>query len=90
MIAACLAPCGVKGPDQTIEPRREWNRHSPMTLTANHVKHANSSVNSEDRGYQYDAARNLNYRTNSGVLGTFTVDGKNQLINAPNPDSTAI
>ena len=40
---------------------------------------ANSSVNSEDRGYTYDPAWNLNYRTNNGSLQTFTVDGKNQL-----------
>ena len=43
---------------------------------------ANSSINSEDRGYTYDAAWNLNWRTNSGVLQKFSVDGKNQLTNA--------
>jgi len=35
------------------------------------------SVNSEDRGYFYDAAWNLNRRTNNGA--TLTVDSKNQL-----------
>ena len=43
---------------------------------------ADSSLNSEDRGYTYDAAWNLNYRTNNGTLQTFKVDGKNQLTNA--------
>jgi len=32
------------------------------------LKVADSSVNSEDRGYKYDAAWNLNYRTNNGTL----------------------
>ena len=42
-----------------------------------------SSVAAQDRGYTYDAAWNLNFRTNNGVLGTFSVDGKNQLTSAP-------
>jgi RHS repeat-associated protein len=46
------------------------------------LKIANSSVNSEDRGYTYDTAWNLNYRTNNGTLQTFKVDGLNQLTNA--------
>jgi RHS repeat-associated protein len=45
------------------------------------LKVADSSVNTEDRGYTYDSAWNLNYRTNNGVLTTFTVDNKNQLTN---------
>jgi len=44
---------------------------------------ADSSVNSEDRGYSYDAAWNLNYRTSNGSLQTFNVDGKNQLTTTP-------
>jgi RHS repeat-associated protein len=40
---------------------------------------ADSSVNTEDRGYSYDAAWNLNRRTNNGATSTFTVDVKNQL-----------
>lgn len=43
---------------------------------------ANSTTDSEDRGYTYDTAWNLNYRTNNGSLSTFTVDGKNQLTSA--------
>ena len=35
------------------------------------LKVANSSTTSEDRGYAYDAAWNLNYRTNNGARGTF-------------------
>ncbi len=46
------------------------------------LKVADSSVNTEDRGYLYDAAWNLNDRTNNGLLSTFTVDPKNQLTNA--------
>ena len=47
------------------------------------LKVADSSVNSEDRGYLYDAAWNLNKVTNNGVVGTFTVDNKNQLTQDP-------
>jgi RHS repeat-associated protein len=46
------------------------------------LKVANSSVNAEDRGYLYDAAWNLNYRTNNTTMYTFKVDNKNQLTNA--------
>src|SRR5437867_2663310 len=47
------------------------------------LKIADSSVNTEDRGYTYDAAWNLNYRTNNGTSQNFKVDNKNQLTNAP-------
>jgi len=40
---------------------------------------ADSTVASEDRNYGYDAAWNLNKRTNNTTVYTFTVDGKNQL-----------
>src|SRR5207244_4058560 len=40
---------------------------------------ADSTVASEDRGYLYDAAWNLNVRTNNGVTSTFVVDNKNQI-----------
>ena len=43
---------------------------------------ADSTVASEERGYLYDAAWNLNKRTNNLAVYTFTVDGKNQLTNA--------
>ncbi len=43
------------------------------------LKVANSSVNTEDCGYNYDAAWNLHYRTKNGVLSSATVDGKNQM-----------
>ena len=36
-------------------------------------------MNTEDRGYAYDKAWNVNYRTNNGTPTTFSVDGKNQL-----------
>ncbi len=36
----------------------------------------------EDRRYVYDAAWNLNFRTNNTTLNTFKVDSKNQLTNA--------
>ena len=45
------------------------------------LKIADSSVNTEDRRYVYDAAWNLNYRTNNTTTYTFNVDGKNQLTN---------
>jgi len=44
---------------------------------------ADSSVDSEDLGYYYDSAWNLNRHTNSGGVDTFLVDNKNQLTNAP-------
>src|SRR5205807_8410152 len=44
---------------------------------------ADSVTNTEDRGYFYDAAWNLNRRTNNGASSTFTVDTKNELTNAP-------
>ncbi len=47
------------------------------------LKAADSSVNSEDRGYLYDAAWNLNQRTNNGLVGNYTVDNKNQLVTDP-------
>ncbi len=46
------------------------------------LKIADSSVPTEDRGYTYDTAWNLNYRTNNGSLSTFLVDNKNQLTNS--------
>ncbi len=46
------------------------------------LTNADSSVNGEGRGYAYDSAWNLSFRTNNGALVTFLVDGKNQLTNA--------
>jgi RHS repeat-associated protein len=43
------------------------------------LKGADSTVNTEDRGYLYDAAWNLSKRTNNGTTSTFTVDTKNEL-----------
>ena len=43
------------------------------------LKVADSTVASEDRGYLYDGAWNLNVRTNNGATTTFNVDVKNQL-----------
>jgi RHS repeat-associated protein len=40
---------------------------------------ADSTVAAEDRGYMYDAAFNLNTRTNNTTPTTFAVDAKNQL-----------
>jgi RHS repeat-associated protein len=45
---------------------------------------ADSSVNTEDRGYTYDPAWNLNWRTNNGSAGSFTVDNKNEISGACN------
>src|SRR5439155_6584144 len=44
---------------------------------------ADSTVASEDRGYLYDAAWNLNVRTNNGATSTFVVDNKNQIFSGP-------
>ena len=40
---------------------------------------ADSTVPTEDRGYLYDAAWNLNDRTNNGAITAFAVDTDNQL-----------
>ena len=49
------------------------------------LKVADSATASEDRGYAYDTAWNLNYRTNDAALNTFIVKGKIELTNAPSP-----
>ena len=46
------------------------------------MKVADSSVGSEDRGYTYDAAWNLNYRTNDATAHSFYPNVKNELTNA--------
>jgi YD repeat-containing protein len=43
------------------------------------LKAATSTTSSENRGYLYDAAWNLNILTNNGTTKTYSVDGKNQL-----------
>jgi RHS repeat-associated protein len=48
------------------------------------LKVADSSVNTEDRGYFYDAAWNLNRLTNNSTSSSFSVDAKNQLTADPN------
>ncbi len=45
------------------------------------LKVADSSTNSEDRGYAYDAAWNLNWLTNWGTTAQYSVDVKNELTN---------
>jgi RHS repeat-associated protein len=42
---------------------------------------ADSSVNTEDYGYTYDAAWNLNWRTNNGSTTAFSVNGLNEVTN---------
>ena len=48
------------------------------------LKVADSSVASQDCGYTYDLAWNLNYRTNSAGVTTFSVNSKNELTSGPN------
>ena len=48
------------------------------------VKVGTSTTSSENRGYAYDAAWNLNYLTNNGVTTTYSVDSRNQLTAVPN------
>jgi len=50
------------------------------------LKVADSSVNTEDYGYFYDSAWNVNFRTNNGGVTIFQVNPKNELTNhsAPN------
>jgi len=54
------------------------------------LKVAASSLSTENRGYTYDAAWNLNRRTNNGATSAFVVDTKDELTNAPSPVGTAI
>jgi RHS repeat-associated protein len=49
--------------------------HDPLSQLTT----ATSSVSSENRGYLYDNAWNLNSRTNNGSTASFAVDSKNQL-----------
>jgi RHS repeat-associated protein len=51
---------------------------------------ADSSVNSEDRGFYYDSAWNLSRRTNNGVSSTFSVNSLNELSTAPTPVGASI
>src|SRR2546428_7198869 len=58
----------------------------PDNSTANYtydnigqLKVADSSIATEDRGYLYDAAWNLNQRTNNGATTAFNVNVKNEL-----------
>ena len=43
------------------------------------LKVANSSLNTEDRGYACDAAWNIAYRTNNGVCTYYSVNGLNEV-----------
>lgn len=47
------------------------------------LKIADSATASEDRGYTYDAAWNLNYRTNNTTTSTFAVNNLNELTSGP-------
>jgi hypothetical protein len=65
--------------------QQSFNAGSTVNYTYDKIgqlKFADSATASEDRGYAYDTAWNLHYRTNNGTLQTFTVDGKNELTNA--------
>jgi len=52
------------------------------------LTNADCSVATEDRGYFYDKAWNLNRRTNNGAVSTFTVDAKSQLQTAAGANCT--
>ena len=54
------------------------------------LKVADSSVNTEDRGYTYDAAWNVNWVTNNGTAGQYTVNSLNELTAAPSPTGSQI
>ena len=45
-------------------------------------------MNTEDRGYAYDAAWNLNWRTNGTTPSQFNVNSLNELTSAPKPVGT--
>jgi RHS repeat-associated protein len=47
------------------------------------LKASASSTSSDDRGYLYDAAWNLSWRTNNGTASQFEVNVKNELTNEP-------
>jgi RHS repeat-associated protein len=61
---------------------------SYVSFTYDNISQLKTAVGSggqstENLGYLYDTAWNLNKRTNNGVVSTFIVDNKNQLTNAP-------
>ncbi len=68
---------------RTNETRKDGSSLAFKYDNIGQLKVADSSVNSEDRGYLYDAAWNLNKRTNNGAAFTFAVDSKNQLTSDP-------
>ena len=77
-----LAPAGNQRTRQTFT---DGATHDYTYDPIGQLKIAGSSVAAEDRGYSYDTAWNVKYRTNSGTLQTFSVDSKNQLTSAPWP-----
>ena len=67
------------GNQRTQQTFADASTHGYTYDNIGQLKRADSSINSEDKGYAYDAAWNLNYRTNSAGTDSFSVDGKNQL-----------
>src|SRR5262249_42741375 len=67
------------GNQRTQQTFTDGSTHSYTYDSIGQLKVANSSVNSEDRGYSYDTAWNLGFRTNSGWTDEFDVDDRNQL-----------
>jgi len=67
---------------RTSETRADSSTVAYFYDNIGQLTNADSSVPMEDRGYTYDSAWNLNFRTNNGSLSTFVVDNKNELTNA--------
>ncbi len=65
---------------------RNYTYDNEGELTSAIGKEAGGTTNrwQEQNGYAYDAAGNLNYRTNNGLLGAFSVNNLNELTTETN------
>ena len=90
LVGTVLESSGSSALDAALYGCNEGNERTAYTNAAGaydlytydpigQLKVGTSSTVSEDRGYGYDAAWNLNYLTNNGSTITYSVDGQNQL-----------
>jgi hypothetical protein len=80
-----ILDCAVYGYDLAGQRKACTNTVNWLTNAYDGIgqlKIASASPIPPTYGYFYDAAWNLNRRTNNGVTATFTVDSRNQLVSA--------
>jgi RHS repeat-associated protein len=90
LVGTVLESSGSSALDAALYGYNEGNQRTAYTNAAGaydlytydpigQLKVGTSSTVSEDRGYGYDAAWNLNYLTNNGMAIEFDVDNRNEL-----------